>query len=367
MLNASNAQKRKLILHFDQHNTIQISCEHPKRNLREALNHFLSSVVWGEEIDNKWIWRCTEPQLDKPNVYPSAITYYKYLEKKLVNSSDNRQNLYKKSQTFTQDNEEGQCFKKFIDKYMNSLLCQKTVPINKSVPNTIHDEESNKLCYLIIPIFFDMIKKLKEEHYEFAIILRSYGSESERFLKTVKSVLNTDEFKHLNIPLHETVGGFKRDDKNQNNIKLEFDNKIYEKDLDIYNKLNSINGICAIRDHFEPWRANNYSCYYAKPIWLKLDDDKHQHIFFDDNISYDMENSCIVNLRLLCNTNETHILDFKSYKFCANSILIKLNLIEVFESNENTFFNKILLSQRLFNENISVLSNIKSFLNYAIN
>ena len=42
--------KRKLILHFDQHNTIQVACMLPGRSVtvEEGLNNFLTTAVWGK-------------------------------------------------------------------------------------------------------------------------------------------------------------------------------------------------------------------------------------------------------------------------------------------------------------------------------
>lgn len=76
--------KRKLVLHFDQHNTIQVACTLPGRRItvEEGLNNFLTSAVWGKEIDDKWVWISQEPQIHKPENEPDAQTYFKYLEKK---------------------------------------------------------------------------------------------------------------------------------------------------------------------------------------------------------------------------------------------------------------------------------------------
>lgn len=80
--NAEPASKRKLILHFDQHNTIQVAYtlpDSPVLTVETGLNNFLTSAVWGKEIDNKWVWACNEPQLTRPVNEPDAITYFKYL------------------------------------------------------------------------------------------------------------------------------------------------------------------------------------------------------------------------------------------------------------------------------------------------
>lgn len=91
--NISFARKRKLVLHFDQHNTIQVACTLPGRRItvEEGLNNFLTSVTWGKEVgEDRWQWVSNEPRLTKPPDEPDSITYFKYLEKKIVKSPEDR-------------------------------------------------------------------------------------------------------------------------------------------------------------------------------------------------------------------------------------------------------------------------------------
>ena len=88
-LDTSTIPKRKLILHFDQHNTIQVVSSLPGRHItvEEGLNNFLTSACWGKETNDgmdEWQWVSDQPQINKPQGEPNAITYFKYLEKKIV-------------------------------------------------------------------------------------------------------------------------------------------------------------------------------------------------------------------------------------------------------------------------------------------
>ncbi len=70
--------KRKLILHFDQHNTIQVASSLPDRHLtvEEGLNNFLTTACWGKETyDNGWTWVSNQPQMNKPINQPDAISF----------------------------------------------------------------------------------------------------------------------------------------------------------------------------------------------------------------------------------------------------------------------------------------------------
>lgn len=88
--------KRKLILHFDQHNTIQVACMLPGRTVtvEEGLNNFLTTAVWGKVVDGEWIWISNEPQLLKPEDEPDAITYFKYLGSFFLTTCNDSKNCF---------------------------------------------------------------------------------------------------------------------------------------------------------------------------------------------------------------------------------------------------------------------------------
>ena len=120
--NETTFTKKKLLLHFDQHNTIQVACTLPTRSVtvEEGINNFLTSVLWGKEVDDQWEWLSTEPQMYKPHNEPNAITYFKYLEKKIVKSPEDRVELKTKTCKFVY-NEPGIKFREFFDLYLEKL------------------------------------------------------------------------------------------------------------------------------------------------------------------------------------------------------------------------------------------------------
>ena len=356
---AAAADKRKLILHFDQHNTIQVACTLPGRRItvEEGLNNFLTSVVWGKEVDDgSWQWISHEPAMYKPANEPDAITYFKYLEKKLVsNGLDERLELKKRTCRFVYD-EPGARFRDFFDLYLQGLVydrdwldkhgahiefddqrdVEKTFYYNNNKeraasasstfstnsgdgeeggggggggrrgrvrlpPNTIpaDDPENKSIYHLILPDFFDMIGRLQRQRRSFTVILRTMGIDSLNFLETMRSTLASGVFASvLSAPLsvNMCVGQLRRYENDR--IELEMDNEVYRDDEAIYDKLCSMEGINAIRDDFAYWQRHAYECYAAKPLWLNLHDPLHHHILFDDNIRFDATDDCIVNLRL---------------------------------------------------------------------
>lgn len=363
------SSKRKLILHFDQHNTIQVASSLPDRKLtvEEGLNNFLTSACWGKEnIENEWEWISNEPQLNKPKHEPNAITYFKYLEKKIVKNPDDRPMLKKQTARFVYD-EPGIKFRDFFDLYLESLTYEHNFDSESPMPpNCIGGGPKNtSLYHLILPEFFDMIRRLQKNNREFVIILRTMGIESETFLDTIQAVFEDQhrDFKDIKpIKINTQVGKIERDLDNK--VKLIMGDEVYDNDLDIYNKLCSLTGINAIRDDFAFWQKNDYNCYAAKPLWIDFSDPLHHHIIFDDNIRLDALDDCIVNLR--CNESRVRKqfvnIDFESYKLFENCCLIQPNLIELLnphlklDSKHNHYFEKIRKAEIKFNSLVNKLN-----------
>ena len=93
--------KRRLVLHFDVRNTILVHDSVTNIDVEQSLNSFLTGVVWGVETDaGGWEWRSSHPSLQPPS--PECITYYKYMEKKLVKTPSDRAMLRRVTGDFTQ-------------------------------------------------------------------------------------------------------------------------------------------------------------------------------------------------------------------------------------------------------------------------
>jgi hypothetical protein len=363
--------KRKLILHFDQHNTIQVACTLPgcSVTVEQGLNNFLTSAVWGKEIDNEWVWTTNgQPQLHKPKNDINAITYFKFLEKKIVNKPEDRVEFKKKTSNFVYE-EPGIKFREYFDWYLQSLTYNDTHCVtneynnyetNNLPCNTIPsgDPENKSLYNLIFPEFFDMIRRLQQQNRKFTIILRTMGIDSQQFLNTIKLIFD-GKHKHFKdikpMKVNTNIGQIKRFDNDR--IQLEMDGQIYDGDEAIYNKLNSLDGVNAIRDDFHYWQENEYDCYSAKPLWIDLTDPFHQHILFDDNIRLDDEHDCIVNVRLKnANKNIFENIDFSCYNIFEKCVILQPNLIELLnphlklDSNKNPYCEKLKRSEKIYSK-----------------
>lgn len=258
----STKNKRKLILHFDQHNTIQVACTLPGRSLtvEEGLNNFLTSAVWGKEIDNsEWEWCTNEPQISKPRQEPNAITYFKYLEKQIVKSPDDRAELKKQTCSFVYQ-EPGCKFREFFDLYLQSLICQPDQGHTSGSTNcetnnnTNHNETSRvklpcntipagdpenhgSLYHLILPDFFEMILRLQKEKRQFAIVLRTMGIESQNFLDTIKSFFDNrpKRFQDLApLAVNPNIGHIRRSPNERIELEMDGNVRIYLLAVNLY-------------------------------------------------------------------------------------------------------------------------------------
>lgn len=138
---ASNGlNRRKLVLHFDIRNTILVADSVTKIGVEESLNSYLTGVTWGHGTKNgEWVWDQDVPTLTAPknnkigrkndknqqieNTFqvtkPSTsnnntnvnenlhcditMTYYKFIERRLVKDAHDRVALRQKTGNFTQE------------------------------------------------------------------------------------------------------------------------------------------------------------------------------------------------------------------------------------------------------------------------
>lgn len=248
--------------------------------------------------------------------------------------------------------------------YYNESIAKIKLPCN-TIP--AGDPSNISLYHLILPEFFDMIQRLQKENREFSIILRTMGIDSQNFLDTIRPVLEGKHphFKSIKpIHINPNIGSIKR--YSNDRIELEIDGQVFTDEDSIYEKLNSLQGINAIRDDFAFWQMNNYECYSAKPLWINLNDSKNQHIIFDDNIRLDSFDDCIVNLRL--NNTEPSVyvnLDFDSYRIFEKSSILQPNLIQLLnphlriDSTKNHYLEKIKKAERIYDKILENKFNIK--------
>ncbi|XP_041047683.1 uncharacterized protein si:dkey-32e6.3 [Carcharodon carcharias] len=262
-----NHRRSKLILHLDLNNTVLLSDTVTRQGPRKALSSFLTTVTWGRiNQEGKWEWLSNVPSLNPP--CDGAVSYYSQFGKPL---------------DFTETSD-GSLFKKIYTDHLQTVEWMD--PYNELLSMT---DEDGKKYHRILPSFFELIDCLSSQGREFAIVLRTFGSDLSRTLKTIQVTLSGQhpQYQHLqmkHLPLRIAPGKIRC---NKKNVVLTLGSERISTQSSaraLYHYFSSLEGIVGFQDHFDWWARNNFSNQGGKPFWIDPSETEIQHIFIDDNI-----------------------------------------------------------------------------------
>ncbi|XP_071128228.1 uncharacterized protein [Mytilus edulis] len=294
-----NGKKRKLVVHFDLRNTVLVSDSVTNVTMEQALNSFLTGVVWGRDLENgAWRWHSYIPSLTPPA--EGTTTFYKYLERKLVKTPKDRTLLRIATGDFAHS-DIGKGFLPYFDSHIDKMKWKHS-EVPQSGKLTMSGSDGKHYHY-ILPSVYKAIHQLHEDDRDFAIVFRTYGLDTANVISSVKFGLagNHPGFpEDLQLPVNQLVGKVKRGDNQSIEFMTYMDDstvKEFKNDRDIYNMLSKSQGISGYMDDFQYWQDNGYMYSTAKPLYIDPFDTSVQHIFFDDNFRK-YENDSIVDVRL---------------------------------------------------------------------
>ncbi|XP_071082790.1 uncharacterized protein [Haliotis cracherodii] len=341
-----NGRKRKLVLHFDVRNTVLVADSVTNVHMEQALNSFLSGVVWGnEQEDGSWRWQCDEPSLVPPQ--DGVITYYRHLEKLTVKCPSDRERLRFQTGDFT-DTDIGYKFLPHFQKHLELLKWNYSKDETCDRRLTMKGVDGKPYHY-ILPSVYKLIHQLKEDRRDFAIVIRTYGLDCKNVLSSLSFGLkgNHPGFpQDAHLPVSTFPGCIRRTESGE--ITLETwqtgVGDVVEKlqhERDIYRHLSNSSGITGYKDDFQIWQNNNYHHSVAKPLWIDPSDTHVHHIIFDDNFRAYEEDS-IVDARMFDTDDKTKArsLTRKELERFEDVCLVQANLLESIE-NENYFIEKV--------------------------
>ncbi|XP_012937404.1 uncharacterized protein LOC101848656 [Aplysia californica] len=299
-------RRRKLILHLDIRNTILVADSVTDVTVEEALNSFLTGIVWGSEVKGEWKWHSNIPTLKSPT--PGLVTYYKYLERKLVKNTADRAMLRLQTGDFTRT-PLGKIFRKHFEIHLARLSWQHDWETSRDKVLTMDGRDGRPYHY-ILPSVYKLLHHLVATKRDFAIIIRTYGRDANNVLSSLHYGLRGHHpaFRSpLYIPVDKTPGTIKR---SGNSFELKTFATKREQEIhqlltherDIYRLMCASKGISGYVDDFLAWQDNNYNHTSGKPIWIDPSDHRHHHIFFDDNFRADDEDS-ILDVRMFRKEN----------------------------------------------------------------
>jgi len=387
--------KRKMVLHFDVRNTILVSDSATHDNVEHALNSFLTGVTWGRDEPTGWVWYSDRPSLRAP--CPGVITYYKSRERELVKSPADRVILRRITGDFTRQ-PIGRKFRKYFEAHLRMLEWNVVLSWG-SISNLRYDEPATalacsvhnkptgtkpevvsvdqkltivgangRLYHYLLPSFVKMLYDLQAGGYWFSIILRTYGVDAPKVLESIAHIVagNHPLFPgKLTIDVNQRPGRIRRQPGGRIRCELPPTRdgtdtlQPLDTDADIYRYLSDVEGICGFVDDFRYWQEHGYAHSDGKPLWINLDDQDVQHVFFDDNIRIaDAEG--IVDVRLFngdCDSStsgagcQARSLSIEEIAPLENVCLVQADLLEC-TSNVDYFISKVRQCQTNYSERL---------------
>ncbi|CAD5117524.1 unnamed protein product [Dimorphilus gyrociliatus] len=188
--NGLNKKKSKLILHVDLRNTILVADSVTSTTVEQGLNSYMTCVAWGKVNENsEWRWINDKLSVEPPD--SNAISYYSYLESKLVRNARNRAALRKATGDFTQT-PIGSQFYDIFEKHRKILEWKHNNVQYLTLANSYH---------YALPSFLECLYKLQEDKRDYSVIIRTYGLDARNMLKALHSTTkgNHPSFKSVYI------------------------------------------------------------------------------------------------------------------------------------------------------------------------
>ncbi|XP_062871856.1 uncharacterized protein si:dkey-32e6.3 [Trichomycterus rosablanca] len=264
-----SVKKRKLVLHIDLNNTILVSDAVTKHGTVAALEYFLSTVTWGRLTKGKWEWISESPSLLSP--CEGAVSYY---------------SQFGRVTGFTTTGP-GQRFRNVLDENLKLLLWPSDLPADKEL--SVKGEDG-RLYHWILPSFFHLLQDLTSQGIEFSVLFRTFGTDLPRLLNVVHRVLTQcshplfPALPDLKLSVNTMPGQIRCNTKGATVTRGEERVSTVDGERSVYQYFSSSHGLGGFQDHFNWWARNTYSIMGGKPLWIDPFDSTVQHIFIDDNI-----------------------------------------------------------------------------------
>lgn len=269
---------KKLVLHIDLNNTILVSDAVTGQGTVAALDTFLTSVTWGKlNKQGKWEWLSDSPSLLPP--CDGAVSYY---------------SQFGRTPAFTST--AGRRFRGILDEHLELLRWPENVKGDREL---CVKGEDGRLYHWIIPSFFQLLKDLAAEGREFAILFRTFGTDLPRVLSAVSKAVNHGahplfpDLPDLKLSINTTAGKIRCSKRNVVLSRAQERVSIRDGARGLYQYLSSTQGLGGFQDHFDWWASNTFSNRGGKPLWVDPFDQDVQHIFIDDNIRLNDEDTIV--------------------------------------------------------------------------
>lgn len=343
LIPALQQKRRKLILHLDLNNTILVSDTATGQGLREALNSYLSTVVWGQ-IGNTGEWELISDQTSVKPPSQDAINYC---------------TQFGRDGSFS-DSKIGRVFKEVFTRHMGLLQWQ------GKADDLFTQREDGQLYHWILPSFFHLLSTLHQQGRPFSIILRTFGTDLPNVLQSVHAALagkhpQFPQLQELPLSVELTPGKIRCNKRETVLTRGTTRVSTKGKERNIYDYFTAMSGIGGFQDHFDWWARNSFTSSGGKPLWIDPNDCNNLHIIIDDNIRL-TETDTIVNSRVLLDNGKGRKASRNAptselYDIClVQTDLLRaiaekdyfLDCVRACEENYETYFQKFLLRRQSY-------------------
>jgi len=322
----SGSSLRRLCVHFDINETILLGDPAGGDTFEESLNKILAKVAYVKAVPAEeqkggrwpeWVWHDgspLDPDLRTSDMPPPPLLPDTFADppgcKKLYNVKELKKPFAK---SFTHAGSPGVVYRPEYERLLAAMRWPTDVPVD------------SRLCssdgyYACLPAFFHTLSSLKASGRPFSVVLRTFGTDLPRVQAAINAFV---EGKH---PLHAGVrcpelrlcdermwrGRYSSAD---GSFTLQpYDERGEGRDgsgsstreaagfmlsevamLDeLQGDAKSLPRVSAVQDDYEWWDEHGNAPSAGKPLWLTLDSHgKWRHIFFDDNIHNDPDDSIV--------------------------------------------------------------------------
>ncbi|TNN38919.1 hypothetical protein EYF80_050908 [Liparis tanakae] len=157
-----------------------------------------------------------------------------------------------------------------------------------------------RLFHWILPSFFQLLVDLVQEGRSFSVVFRTFGSDLPRALAAVSRALGGahplfPDLPALKLQVDLTPGEIRSSEGGT--VLSRADRRLSTQDgdgdRDLYRYLSSLRGLGGFQDHFAWWASNSFSARGGKPLWVDPFDQQVQHIFIDDNIRHNDDDTIV--------------------------------------------------------------------------
>ncbi|XP_072223762.1 uncharacterized protein [Leuresthes tenuis] len=271
-------RRKKLVLHIDLNNTILVSDAITGQGTVAALDYFLTTVTWGKmSKQGGWEWLSDSPSLLPP--CSDAVSYY---------------SRFGRIPGFTAV--AGRRFKGVLDEHLELLRWPEGTKGDREL--SVKGEDGRRYHW-ILPSFFQLLRDLAQEGREFAVLFRTFGSDLPRVLKAMSRALNEGahplfpDLPDLKLKVDVNPGKIRCSKKGIVLSRAEDRMSTRDGERGLYQYMSSRQGLGGFQDHFDWWASNTFSIRGGKPLWIDPFDQHVQHIFIDDNIRQNDEDTIV--------------------------------------------------------------------------